>query len=93
MISIRMFSLVFRRSVVTPAGFEPATYRLEVSCSIQLSYGAKTTKTHSTSAVDVCRGVVCARSAIVDGVMAGETLRGSPHPDGGAPMDAGGDGR
>ena len=27
--------------LVTPAGFEPATYRLEVSCSIQLSYGAK----------------------------------------------------
>ena len=25
---------------VTPAGLEPATYRLEVSCSIQLSYGA-----------------------------------------------------
>lgn len=26
--------------VVAPAGFEPATLSLEVSCSIQLSYGA-----------------------------------------------------
>ena len=26
--------------VATPAGFEPATVRLEVGCSIQLSYGA-----------------------------------------------------
>jgi hypothetical protein len=25
---------------VTPSGFEPETYSLEVSCSIQLSYGA-----------------------------------------------------
>ena len=27
--------------MVTPAGLEPATLRLEVTCSIQLSYGAK----------------------------------------------------
>lgn len=26
--------------VATPAGFEPATIRLEGECSIQLSYGA-----------------------------------------------------
>ena len=26
---------------VTPFGFEPKTYSLEVNCSIQLSYGAK----------------------------------------------------
>ncbi len=26
--------------MVTPAGFEPATIRLEGGCSIQLSYGA-----------------------------------------------------
>jgi hypothetical protein len=26
--------------MVTPAGLEPATARLEISCSIQLSYGA-----------------------------------------------------
>ena len=29
------------RSLVTPFGFEPKTYCLEGSCSIQLSYGAK----------------------------------------------------
>ena len=28
------------RNVATPAGFEPATIRLEGGCSIQLSYGA-----------------------------------------------------
>ena len=28
--------------MATPAGFEPATVRLEVGCSIQLSYGAGT---------------------------------------------------
>ena len=33
--------MIPRVFVVTPAGLEPATYRLEVSCSIQLSYGAK----------------------------------------------------
>ena len=33
--------MIPRVSLVTPAGLEPATYRLEVSCSIQLSYGAK----------------------------------------------------
>ena len=27
--------------MVTPAGLEPATLRLEVTCSIQLSYRAK----------------------------------------------------
>ena len=27
-------------SMATPAGFEPATIRLEGECSIQLSYGA-----------------------------------------------------
>jgi hypothetical protein len=31
------------RKVVTPAGFEPATIRLEGECSIQLSYGASCT--------------------------------------------------
>ncbi len=28
------------KMMVTPAGFEPATIRLEGECSIQLSYGA-----------------------------------------------------
>ena len=27
------------RKIARPAGFEPATYGLEVRCSIQLSYG------------------------------------------------------
>ncbi len=27
--------------IVTPDGLEPSTLRLEVTCSIQLSYGAK----------------------------------------------------
>lgn len=31
----------FQGPIVTPAGLEPATLRLEVTCSIQLSYGAK----------------------------------------------------
>ena len=29
----------FNKSVARPAGFEPATTRLEGACSIQLSYG------------------------------------------------------
>jgi hypothetical protein len=29
--------------LATPAGFEPATYCLEGSCSIRLSYGVETT--------------------------------------------------
>src|SRR5690349_6454790 len=31
-----------RMSLAVPAGFEPATYRLEGECSIQLSYGTMT---------------------------------------------------
>src|SRR5579871_2848350 len=31
-----------RVSVATPAGFEPATVRLEGGCSIRLSYGVRT---------------------------------------------------
>ena len=39
-------------NLVAPVGFEPTTLSLEVSCSIQLSYGAKylfnyTTKNYS----------------------------------------------
>ena len=32
--------LAFCEKMATPAGFEPATFGLEIRCSIQLSYGA-----------------------------------------------------
>jgi hypothetical protein len=35
---------------VPPAGFEPATLTLEVSCSVQLSYGSATNTLSSPSA-------------------------------------------
>lgn len=33
---------LLRKRVATPVGLEPTTCRLEVDCSIQLSYGAET---------------------------------------------------
>jgi len=43
--SLKKVDFIFKRLIfkgvrmATPAGFEPATYCLEGSCSIQLSYG------------------------------------------------------
>ena len=38
--AFRPLDVVSPQSMVTPAGLEPATIRLEGECSIQLSYGA-----------------------------------------------------
>ena len=37
--ALRQFELIAMPPLAVPAGFEPATPRFEVSCSIQLSYG------------------------------------------------------
>jgi hypothetical protein len=49
--------------LATPAGFEPATTRLEGECSIQLSYGvADNWSSEPTGTIDNCPGQTPARS-------------------------------
>ena len=49
--------------MATPAGFEPATTRLEGECSIQLSYGAADNwSSEPTGTIDNCPSQTPARS-------------------------------